>query len=794
MVKRVRAILRIQARTRGRMVRQKGALVEPEALLDTVRQLRKEQSGFRGLVRQATVLACFVMVLALQRDVAGARDMENVLRRAVLRVAAQTPATVGDAMAWCEAAFEAWYSFDEGLNAVDISEYRRNVLGISGGYEAAIQDCAPVITTDKACQAPLTSLVHEAASGEGDVDAATQRAKEPEPEPDEEPPPKLEATSVEKASSDVGGGPDGTALEPVADPEPQVSVASGQSSLQPDACKRVALHEQERRRLMACGSTIYSNRSAGGFLGEGLTRFIGAMLITQTRRTPSVCHGLTTAERRLHQECYTQMAHAVPIPPYDQFWHFHNEEAGGYLLPLDLGIWAVPKDSGRCALQLARAANWTGRATQELWVETATFNAELRRVGAVRVIFTVDAAGDVSMNVDIASARPAVASYRLEPPLSALPLVELCYLCILLMLDVRPLLHKTRAVGFASALFHAPRPELCLGWSNLLAVLSLVVIQVYRVVESTLHFEEAISMPTRDIRDHPQDFRLVLSSLRWVRRDALMVRWHGYAGLVVLLLSTCRILLATRFHPRMSVLVDTLSSALASLQSLFVIYLLCLLLFAAGGHTLFGHAVPAFGTFGSALNAVWLLSLGELQPLASDMARVDPTVGVLYFVLMILTLVFVLLNILLSVVMEIYTSAVERSKDAVCANNAPSFMVGCAFALVSSRHQLVRAAETLKGMPRRPCLKMEAKRRMQDAGVSALTIFAIFTAKHTDDSEEATTDPFRATVLEKLKATQPKRLLRGLTTHIGIGASSDARLSRGSQRNSSSSPAVSSDP
>ena len=57
--------------------------MNPRAMLNTVHQLKREQSGFRALGRQLLVMVVLLSAILLQRDIAAAAATESLLRRAV---------------------------------------------------------------------------------------------------------------------------------------------------------------------------------------------------------------------------------------------------------------------------------------------------------------------------------------------------------------------------------------------------------------------------------------------------------------------------------------------------------------------------------------------------------------------------------------------------------------------------------------------------------------------------------------------------------------------------------------
>ena len=306
------------------------------------------------------------------------------------------------------------------------------------------------------------------------------------------------------------------------------------------------------------------------------------------------------------------------------------------MLPVDLGIWGLEKDQGRCSLELARHEGWVGRQTARLTIKFATYNAALRRVGFANVAFKVDDAGDVTMQVGVLSAKPADGATLLRSGQFAF---ELVFFLIYIYLDILPLLRKTRAVGsrglrLASLLKNSSRRALLQEWSAVLMMFGFIALYFARIGVSLTGFAGAISLPTRDIRDHPGEFARVLQTMEWTSLMARLSQYQGFLALIALWMYMFRILLLTQFHPRMSVLVDTIFQSVDHLQHLLILYLFVIFIFAIGGHQLFGHALAQFVTMGSAFESIFLASIGDFGQLSFDLGRVEPVFGFIYFFLL----------------------------------------------------------------------------------------------------------------------------------------------------------------
>ena len=198
---------------------------------------------------------------------------------------------------------------------------------------------------------------------------------------------EVEAEPVSQSGPGADVEPD---VEPEAWPEPMVSVleAAGPNSL-PDACKRFLLHDEARRttpRNKSC-EAVRRQRSARdwAYLHGSHNRFIGPLFVVQRRRKEVACPtvgGEASAVHALFPQCYgtdTDEEETRPCAPAHHFYQFHNPALGGYVLPVDLGLFRVMKDTGLCFLQLAAAEGWADRATRDLSVSFATFNGQLSR-------------------------------------------------------------------------------------------------------------------------------------------------------------------------------------------------------------------------------------------------------------------------------------------------------------------------------------------------------------------------------------------------------------------------------
>lgn len=156
------------------------------------------------------------------------------------------------------------------------------------------------------------------------------------------------------------------------------------------------------------------------------------------------------------------------------------------------------------------------------------------------------------MEADIISAKPADAAYR---SLSPQPFIEGVFLLLWLAYDVRPLLRRTRAIGLRGMRQH---PMIWLQWCTVLSVLAFIGLWLACVGLSAYDFERAITLPTKDIREHPGEFEKVAATMEWARTTAALTRWQGYVALAALFLLMFLTLFGTQFHPKMFILVDTI--------------------------------------------------------------------------------------------------------------------------------------------------------------------------------------------------------------------------------------------
>ena len=369
------AAVKMQAVWRGWSTRQPSALIEPTTLLKVVRHLLKERTGFRDLMRQLIVVTSFVIVLLMQRDVASAARVESALSNAIATVSRKQNQvrSVDDAYNWARIAYDDWYNFDKGLNAADSTAQQLARYGITPGYTPTMDDCAPLLYLTQSC---------EAASG---AQPEPEPAAEPEPEPSGrrltggaasegstmQTPSAYAMARVEmmngaataagrrltgrssggsrggssgasRNSAGVGSDDGGASTEPTesddgeASPEPQwedwTTAADGTI---PDACRRVAVIEEERRKRREChgvadAPSVLNSSMLGGNLYRGPNRFVGAMLIVQQRRCVVPCAiGRLEAETMIDPICYGA-ADTAPIAPNTVIWHEYSKRADGY--------------------------------------------------------------------------------------------------------------------------------------------------------------------------------------------------------------------------------------------------------------------------------------------------------------------------------------------------------------------------------------------------------------------------------------------------------------------------------
>ena len=122
------------------------------------------------------------------------------------------------------------------------------------------------------------------------------------------------------------------------------------------------------------------------------------MLVVQQRWRQFDCSFGDEILEDMYPRCVGKEERREPLPGTDGtplIWHLYNDKAKGYLLPVDLGVWRVPKDTGLCSLRLAQATSWATRATKELRVHFVVFNGPLLIWATAQVTFTFLLGGDV---------------------------------------------------------------------------------------------------------------------------------------------------------------------------------------------------------------------------------------------------------------------------------------------------------------------------------------------------------------------------------------------------------------
>ena len=606
----------IQASCRGLHCRTK---VDIYTVRKRLAQMEADRHGFVGLAVALVVAAAMVAVIFLQSDVGGAHSVEFALQRAVARAHEAHPdvQTASEALQWAITSYEQLYHFEDGLIPHDREARDRAERGTTPGYNPTLQrDCAPVLP---GCGAAVTSPVDAEPSMAVEPETTSPSesppvsppppssppkrppsgpaAAEPEAEPEAEVEPEAEAenntTTAEpgaeaEAEAELSASitdppapppaePEASELEPEAEaeveaeawPEPIISVlqAVGSASL-PDACKRFLLHDEARRaapRNDTC-EAVRRQRSAreSAYLHGSHNRFVGPLFVVQRRRREVPCSAVGgEASAALFPQCYEAdtadaWEETRPFGGAHHFYQFHNRALGGYVLPADLGLFRVMKDTGLCFMQLAAAEDWADRATRDIVVSFATFNGQLSRWGAVDVHFSFALGGGGTTHTRIATARDAHAPYVLGAWHLA---VEVLCLLLLLLLEVFPLLRRAARLGLRRG-FSSTRALLDLARTSM----SLVIYAVW-LRSVLLSVYSSVVPPTRSIMDHPEDFTAIVTTTHWVRRMASTARLHTIVGAIVLALHMVQLLGALRFHPHTAVLVNTLLRCATRLQA-----------------------------------------------------------------------------------------------------------------------------------------------------------------------------------------------------------------------------------
>jgi hypothetical protein len=227
-------------------------------------------------------------------------------------------------------------------------------------------------------------------------------------------------------------------------------------------------------------------------------------------------------------------------------------------------------------------------------------------------------------------------------------------------------------------------------------VLVLTACGLYLGVSYSLVFRVSFSNPQtpEDVVDNFND------------ADTVVQLWVAYVTImsVALLFVLFRTVMLLDFHPTAAVISGTLSRAAEGLWYFFLVFGLVVLIYAFVGVLLLGRTRLDFASFGSAVNTLLFLAIGEVQDTKDYIftETYDPAyvrvIQALFFWSYIFVVTILLMNVLLSIIVGAFVEMQETSTRSIEAQ--PIYSLGQSF-LISVHFWLDGASVVMRRSWRR---------------------------------------------------------------------------------------------
>ncbi|PNW70325.1 hypothetical protein CHLRE_17g715300v5 [Chlamydomonas reinhardtii] len=146
-----------------------------------------------------------------------------------------------------------------------------------------------------------------------------------------------------------------------------------------------------------------------------------------------------------------------------------------------------------------------------------------------------------------------------------------------------------------------------------------------------------------------------------------MFNWYFALNGINILLLIARVLKLMDFQPRLGVVTRSLWLAGPDLCHFAIVAGMVFVGYAMMGHLIFGNAIPAFATFGDAINTCFEILLGNID-VNSDLRALgglQSVAGALWFWSYELLVYMVLLNFLLAIIVDAFSEVKEKTHETV---------------------------------------------------------------------------------------------------------------------------------
>ncbi|XP_048585280.1 uncharacterized protein LOC5502169 isoform X2 [Nematostella vectensis] len=279
--------------------------------------------------------------------------------------------------------------------------------------------------------------------------------------------------------------------------------------------------------------------------------------------------------------------------------------------------------------------NWLDQQTRATFIEFTVFNAQVNLFSVTTYLLeSIGTGGGFSLlKID---------TFRLHPHVG--PGQALVILCELAVVVVTIIL----AYSNIKKIYQTRMEFFKITWNIVQLVvigltLSAVVLFVIRLIDTQRTIQK--------LQENPFVFVSFHYATKWAELNTYIVA-------IVIFLSTLRLLYLMSFNRHIIVLYHSVSKSLKSLGFLAVESVILYGAFAIFAYVVFGPRLDGFGTFMQTCQALFAMMLGKGY--YTELSRVDPILGPLFFSFFTVSMMFFMLNMFVAVLMEPYEEAKQE--------------------------------------------------------------------------------------------------------------------------------------
>lgn len=306
---------------------------------------------------------------------------------------------------------------------------------------------------------------------------------------------------------------------------------------------------------------------------------------------------------------------------------------------------------------------WLDRASHDLVVEAAFFNAEVKTFALLSISFEFRKGGLIHQYVDLRplSANLYPAWYHYIPDA-----LWVLWLFLLFQKEMRQLYDSCRQ-GSAERREYLGDPWNCLDWGSIIVGFGMAFffwvltdgIDAFKTSVGALsELENPLSSFTQDPAQSDYGDSVAYNERMNKILDAMqMLVWmkiyHRIAMFAYTIILMARYFKGFRGQPRIALISKTLALASMDLMHYYYILATVFINFALGGYVLFGAQLHAWSTIHNSVQSAFAMTFGKLD--YQSLHEIAPVAAAIWFWSYIVIVVFVFFNMCISIILGHYT-------------------------------------------------------------------------------------------------------------------------------------------